>query len=116
METTTEKKSESNRLHWGNARMTFLAQQEQIKSMLKQGYPQIAIHKTLLDHLNGMSYCQFSHLIRKNITGVIQTHTSKPPAVGSASNIESPKKKIASTTAFRGFVPGPKVPDLNELF
>jgi hypothetical protein len=115
METTMEKKSESNRLHWGSARMTFLAQQEQIKGMLKQGYPQIAIHKELQEHLNGMSYCQFSHLIRKNITGVIQIHTSKP-VVGNASNIESPTKKIASTTAFRGFVPGPKVPDLNELF
>ena len=29
---------------------------------------------------------------------------------------ESPTSKFRSTSAFRGFVPGPKVPDLNELF
>lgn len=84
--------------------------------MLGKGHPQVAIYKALQEHLNGMSYCQFSHLIRKNIirTSSMPQQAAEKTTIGKK-NENAPKKNVFPS-AFRGFEPGPKVPDINELF
>ena len=63
----------ASKLYWGEGRVAFVAQQAQIKTMLAEGYSQSAIYKLLQEHLSGMSYSQFSYLIRKNIVRIPKT-------------------------------------------
>jgi hypothetical protein len=116
MDKSLEEKEVSHPLHWGRGRFAFLAQQEQIKSMLAVGHTQLEIYKALQVHLNGLCYSQFSHLIRKNITA--RSKPAAPPAtkITTPPKYESQKNLSASKPAFRSFQPGPTLPDINDLF
>jgi Family of unknown function (DUF5338) len=106
----------ASKLYWGDGRVAFIAQQAQIKSMLAEGYSQSAIYKLLQEHLSGMSYSQFSYLIRKNIARIPKTSDQSLKETSIAPGQKSQTTELNSMTAFRSFQPGPKVPDINDLF
>lgn len=113
---TPQQKDARERLHWGAGRIAFFAHQERIKQLLAEGYPQLVIHQKLHEELSELSYSQFSRLIRKYI---FRRSKAAEPAMQktiNASNNQSPSNEFKLPSVFRGFVPGPKVPDLNELF
>lgn len=106
----------ASKLYWGDGRVAFIAQQAQIKSMLAEGYSQSAIYKLLQEHLSGMSYSQFSYLIRKNMVRVPKTSDQSLKDTSIVPVQKSQATELNSMTAFRSFQPGPKVPDINDVF
>ncbi len=96
--------------------MAFQAHRERIKQLLAEGCPQVLIHQEMHRELNGLSYSQFSRLIRKYIFGRQQTgvHTLKKP-VGVTATLDAARGS-GLPSVFRGFEPGPKVPNIDELF
>ena len=106
----------ASKLYWGDGRVAFIAQQAQIKSMLAEGYSQSAIYKLLQEHLSGMSYSQFSYLIRKNIARIPKTSDQSSEETSIVPSQKSHATELNSMTAFRSFQPGPKVPDINDVF
>ncbi len=96
--------------------MAFLAHQQQIRQMLAEGYPQLLIHQKLHKELNELSYSQFSRLIRKYIFGRQQSGVQVAKTPISARTTQSIATDVKLPSIFRGFEPGPKVPDIDELF
>ena len=105
----------ANRLHWGTGRLAFLAHQETIKQMLALGHTQLAIYSALEQNLNGLSYSQFSQHVR---TYIIQT-PAKLKAMAKERIVvpqQNQPRNLPMKNFFPSFEPGPKVPDLNELW
>lgn len=96
--------------------MAFFAHQERIKELLAAGCPQLLIHQELQSELGRLSYSQFSALIRKYILGRKKTSGFAQKSAKPAQHTQISLEEQTLPTVFRGFVPGPKVPNLDELF
>jgi hypothetical protein len=115
----------SDRAAWGTGRVVFLANLPVIQDMLSAGWPVTAVYQGLQDSLAGVSYRQFTDYVRKHRRMVSKQSRNDPTAtLPSASSTKSivpatpgiQTKQPGAKPVFRGFEPGPKVPDLNELF
>ena len=117
-----EEKRYSGRIAWGTGRIAFNAHWPFIQQQIDAGCPMTAVYKQIHDSLAGMSYNVFTYHARKRFTPTAKNwrmryrRSSSAQTSINADNNQSQTTGAISTSVFRGFVPGPKVPNLDELF
>lgn len=101
---------DTGRTQWGKARVLFLANLERVKAVVDEGWPLAHIYRENQNTLDTMSYGQFYHWARRYLSDepppARREKTPKPAASKPARPVKEPK----------GFVPGPRVPDPDDLF
>lgn len=115
MEKASDKETATKRLQWAKGRMAFVAQQDRIREMLAAGDSQLGVYRILQPHLNGLSYSQFSHHVR---TCILLVRAKLKPVTKGRIVVpqQNQRTDLPRKNFFPSFEPGPKVPDLNELF
>jgi hypothetical protein len=134
----------SSRTDWGNGRAAFRANRPAIQKLLDEDWPLTTIYQRVQDSLAGISYRQFINLVRKNFPSTSQLRRTKNNAltqsISSAqstpvveSPVQTPKLAAKETTKdetldttpppkpapfefIKSYKPGPKVPNLKDLF
>jgi hypothetical protein len=128
----------SSRTVWGNGRAAFRANRPTIQKLLAEDWSMTTIYQRVQDSLAGISYRQFIKLVRKNFPSTSQLRQAKnKPLTQSIASAEStaqtPKLAAKETTKaetldttpppkpapfefIKSYKPGPKVPNLNDLF
>ena len=120
--TTVEETASTTRAAWGEGRIAFAANAEQIRERMNSGWPLKKIYRELESALGGLSYQQFAyHIRRQKPKTTAQTGSSSP----SPATVETPvppslerglhekPKAPGQTTRFK---PGPRIPDPTQLY
>ena len=120
----------STRTAWGKARIAFRANRLAIKELLDADWPLTTIYQQAQDSLAGVSYSQFTFLVRKNFPSISQRRggNDKPTSQSIASteissDIRSPiqresakNEKPSAPGSPAKFKPGPRLPDPKLLY
>jgi hypothetical protein len=120
----------STRTAWGKARIAFRANRLAIKELLDADWPLTTIYQQAQDSLAGVSYSQFTFLVRKNFPSISQRRggNDKPSSQSIAStemssDIRSPIQREAAKNdkpsapgSPAKFKPGPRLPDPKLLY
>ena len=119
-------RNRSERVAWGTGRVVVRANLSAIQGLLDEGWPLTTVYQRVKNSLAGLSYRQFTDHVRRHCASTSKQPSKKleaakqcPESVETAdhaSKHESRKRELQTNPLFRGYVPGPKVPDLNELF
>lgn len=117
-----QQKPSSNRKAWGTGRVVIRAHLPTIQKMLADGHPLTAIYQHIKESLAGLSYNAFTYQARKHFQdsepNTKKTGT-KPPAETPLLNNTSLETELPTKPAanlFPNYQPGPKEPDIKELF
>lgn len=111
----------SPRQVWGTGRVAIMGQLPFIRQRIQGGCPMTAIYAEIEDSLAGMSYSLFTYHVRKRLPEFSRPRQSKRSkarsnGIQSAVPPTPERKHPGEASVFQGFNPGPKVPNLDELF
>lgn len=133
----------SARLPWGKARVAFRANIPAIQPLLDERWPLTTVYQHVQDSLAGVSYRQFIYHVRKEFPSASQLRgvnnkedTQSTASAEKASTIEpkqapkpvaekatngpkldmTPPPKPAPFEFIKSYRPGPKAPNLKDLF
>jgi hypothetical protein len=111
-----QQKPSSNRKAWGTGRVAVRAHLPTIQKMLADGHPLTVVYQHIKDSLAGLSYNAFTYQTRKHFQDTKQKTPSFETlsATNESPKTEPPPKQAANL--FPNYQPGPKEPDIKELF
>lgn len=103
----------SNRIHWGVGRVAFHANQSEIEKLLQAGWSVTQVHVQLKNSLGGLSYRQFADYVSRKLPDA-QPWRQRAP--GTARSWRAEASRASATLLAKHFIPGPRVPDLKDLY
>lgn len=117
-----QQNASADRKPWGTGRVAIRAHLPTIKKMLDDGHPLTSVYQHIKDSLAGLSYNAFTYQARKHFQAtrqIKQKTVHNSPLETRLTSDKSPGQELPPKPAaplFPDYQPGPKEPDIKDLF